>query len=107
MNDKHQETGASRALLILTIPAYGFVVAMRLDCLGQAKRAAFAAETLRRKLNRSIPSGLEGSPTPQGLCRGYARWLSRSRVVGRAGVCEAGLISHRYLARDNSLAANL
>ena len=44
MNDQDQETTAPRAPLILTIPAYSFVVAMHLDCLGQANRAAFFAE---------------------------------------------------------------
>jgi hypothetical protein len=45
MNYKHQEIGAP-ASLILTVPAYSFVVALNLDCLGRSNRAAFSAETV-------------------------------------------------------------
>jgi hypothetical protein len=45
MKNEHQENGASRASLILTVPAYSFVVALHLDCLGRSNRAAFSAET--------------------------------------------------------------
>lgn len=45
MNDKDQETATPRAPLILTIPAYSFVVALQLDCLGRSNRPAFSAET--------------------------------------------------------------
>ena len=45
MNHKYQEIGAP-ASLILTVPAYSFVVALHLDCLGRSNRAAFSAETV-------------------------------------------------------------
>ena len=45
MKNEHQENGASRASLILTVPAYSFVVALHLDSLGRSNRAAFSAET--------------------------------------------------------------
>jgi hypothetical protein len=45
MNDRHPETGAPSASLILTVPAYSFVVALHLDCLGGFNRATFSTET--------------------------------------------------------------
>jgi hypothetical protein len=46
MRDKHQETGAPTAPMILTVPAYSFVVALHLDCFGRSNRAASSAETV-------------------------------------------------------------
>ena len=39
MNYKHQENGALTGPLIFTVPAYGFVMALYLDCLGRSHRA--------------------------------------------------------------------
>ena len=46
MNDKDQENGALRGPLIFTVPAYGFVIALYLDCLARSNRPAFSAKTL-------------------------------------------------------------
>jgi hypothetical protein len=46
MRDKHQETGAPTAPMILTVPAYSFVVALQLDSLCRSNRAAFSDETV-------------------------------------------------------------
>jgi hypothetical protein len=40
-----KKTGAPSASLILTVPAYSFVVALHLDCLGRFNRATFSTET--------------------------------------------------------------
>jgi hypothetical protein len=45
MNDKHQEIAAPRVPLILTMPAYNFVVALHLDGLGRSSPGAFSDET--------------------------------------------------------------
>jgi hypothetical protein len=50
MNDKHQETRASTAPLILTVPCYGFVVAVPLDGLARSNHAALFTETLSTRL---------------------------------------------------------
>jgi hypothetical protein len=42
MNDIHRENGAPRGPLIFTVPAYGFVMALYLDWLGQSNRAVSA-----------------------------------------------------------------
>jgi hypothetical protein len=89
MNDKHHVTGAPRASLILTVPAYSFVVALDLDSLGRSNRAAFSAETfvgaadgetfetkdpsLRTKIIRVSSAETRGS-----RCRPLRRGLSRS-----------------------------
>ena len=44
MDAEHQENGAPRDPLIFTVPAYGFVMALYLDWLGQRKRAVFSAK---------------------------------------------------------------
>jgi hypothetical protein len=45
MNHKIQEVRAPRASLILTVPAYSFVVALHFDRLGRLNQAAFSAES--------------------------------------------------------------
>jgi hypothetical protein len=59
MNHNIQETRAPRASLILTVPAYGFVVALPIDCLGWFSQGAFSDETL--------VTGLKGSDHEQEL----------------------------------------
>ena len=64
MNDKDQETATPRAPLILTIPAYSFVVALQLDSLCRSNRAAFSDETFARgedQLTRDVPRGITTS----------------------------------------------
>ena len=39
MNNKDQENGEQTGPLIFTVPAYGFVMALYLDCLGRSHRA--------------------------------------------------------------------
>jgi hypothetical protein len=39
MNDRDQETKTWRSSLIFTVPAYGFVMALYLDSLGQSNQA--------------------------------------------------------------------
>jgi hypothetical protein len=39
MNDRDQETKTWRSPLIFTVPAYGFVMALYLDSLGQSNQA--------------------------------------------------------------------
>ena len=39
MNNKDQENGELTGPLIFTVPAYGFVMALYLDCLGRSHRA--------------------------------------------------------------------
>jgi hypothetical protein len=39
MNNKDQENGERTGPLIFTVPAYGFVMALYLDCLGRSHRA--------------------------------------------------------------------
>jgi hypothetical protein len=39
MNDRDQETKTWRSRLIYTVPAYGFVMALYLDSLGQSNQA--------------------------------------------------------------------
>jgi hypothetical protein len=64
MNEKHQETGESKAPLILTVPAYGFVVTLHLDSLCRPNRAAFSDETFARgkdELTREVLGGITTS----------------------------------------------
>ena len=42
MNDRDQETQVWRSPLIFTVPAYGFVMALYLDWLGQSKQVVSA-----------------------------------------------------------------
>ena len=42
MNDRDQEIKAWRSPLIFTVPAYGFVMALYLDWLGQSSQAVSA-----------------------------------------------------------------
>jgi hypothetical protein len=42
MNDRDQETKTWRSPLIFTVPAYGFVMALYLDSLGQFNQAVSA-----------------------------------------------------------------
>jgi hypothetical protein len=50
MNNKHQENGALTGPLIFTVPAYGFVMALYVDWLGQSSRAAVSAETFAEQV---------------------------------------------------------
>ena len=45
MNNKNQENGVLTGPLIFTVPAYGFVMALYLDWLGQSKPAAISFKT--------------------------------------------------------------
>jgi hypothetical protein len=52
MNNRDQETEVWRGPLILTVPAYGFVMALYLDWLGQSNRPF-------------LPNHTVGDPTTQ------------------------------------------
>jgi len=55
LNYKHQENGALRGLLIFTVPAYGFVMALYLDWLGRSNRAPFSAKTFAQEVEPVEP----------------------------------------------------
>ena len=84
MNDEHQETAAPRVPLILTIPAYNFVVALHLDYLGQSNRAAFSGETVGEEVERVDSSLRPGrrSATRQGPPRGRTVSCADPEFVG-------------------------
>jgi hypothetical protein len=56
MNNKHQENGALTGPLIFTVPAYGFVMALYVDWLGQSARAAVSAETFAEQVEPVEPA---------------------------------------------------
>ena len=58
MNNKDSENGALRGPLIFTVPAYGFVMALYLDWLGQSSQAV-SAKT-RRWLSDNSTENEEG-----------------------------------------------
>jgi hypothetical protein len=64
MNEKHQENAMPRTPLILTVPAYSFVVAMHLDCLGWSDRAAFSAEPVAKEVE-PVDSVRRRPPEPE------------------------------------------
>ena len=64
MKNEHQEDTTRRPPLILTVPAYCFVVALHLDSLCQSNRAAFSDETFARgedQLTRVLARGISTS----------------------------------------------
>jgi hypothetical protein len=46
MNDTHQEDEVLAGPLIFTVPAYGFVMALYLDCLAWSNARPFLGKTL-------------------------------------------------------------
>jgi hypothetical protein len=46
MNNKDEENGALGNRLIFTVPVYGFVMALYLDCLGWSNARPFPGKTL-------------------------------------------------------------
>jgi hypothetical protein len=50
MNDQDQEAAESRHPLILTVPAYNFVVALHPDCLGWSNGGALSAKNLAKEV---------------------------------------------------------
>jgi hypothetical protein len=80
MNDQDQEAAESRHPLILTVPAYNFVVALHPDCLGWSNGGLSPPKILRKKLNQLIPSRpCRRSSTPRRL---------RPTVVGPLQSCQ-------------------
>jgi hypothetical protein len=76
MKNEHQEDTTRRPPLILTVPAYCFVVALHLDCLGRSNQEAFSDETLARsedELTRDVPRGITTSR--------FARAFSARRLL--------------------------
>ena len=64
MKNEHQEDTTPRPPLILTVPAYGFVVALHLDALCRSNRAAFSNETFAKgedRLTRDVARGFTTS----------------------------------------------
>lgn len=63
MKNEHQDA-TRRPPLILTVPAYCFVVALHLDSLCRSNRAAFSDETFARsedQLTRDVARGITTS----------------------------------------------
>jgi len=50
MNTKDEENGAPGSPLIFTVPAYGFVMALYLDWVGQSYLGALPPKPLRKRL---------------------------------------------------------
>ena len=78
MNDKYQENWKPRAPLIVTVPAYSFVVALYLDCLGWSHRAALSAEPLATE-DEPVDSARLSPPEPEFLKdtrRPTTRWAA-------------------------------
>ena len=85
MKNEHQEDTTWRPPLILTVPAYSFVVALQLDCLGRSNQGAFSAETfvdaadgetfetkdpaLRTKITRVSSAGKRDAKQPAAVAR--------------------------------------
>ena len=65
MNNKHQENKALAGPLIFTVPAYGFVMALYVDWLGQSARAAFSAKTFAEEVE-AVESARFKPPTQAG-----------------------------------------
>jgi len=55
MNDEYSKNGTLTGPLIFTVPAYGFVMALYLDCLGQSHRAALSAKTFAAEVETVEP----------------------------------------------------
>ena len=50
MNNRGQETEASGSALIFTVPAYGFVMALYLDWLGQSSQVEYSENEAKQLL---------------------------------------------------------
>ncbi len=55
MNDEYSKNGTLTGPLIFTVPAYGFVMALYLDWLGQSHRAALSAKTFAEEVETVEP----------------------------------------------------
>jgi hypothetical protein len=62
-SDKDQENEVSRAPLIFTVPAYGFVMALYLDCLDRSNGAGFSTKTFAQEVDLVHPA----RPTSDGF----------------------------------------
>jgi hypothetical protein len=56
MNHKHQENGALTRPLILTVPAYGFVMALYVDWLGRSTRTPISGKTFAQEDELAEPA---------------------------------------------------
>jgi len=56
MNNKDQENGALGGPLIFTVPAYGFVMALYLDCLRRPNRADSSDKTFAQEIEPGEPA---------------------------------------------------
>jgi hypothetical protein len=55
MNHEYSKNGTLTGPLIFTVPAYGFVMALYLDWLGQSHRTALSAKTFAQAVEQSTP----------------------------------------------------
>jgi hypothetical protein len=55
MNDEYNKNGTLTGPLIFTVPAYGFVMALYHDWLGQSNRAALSAKTFAEEVETLEP----------------------------------------------------
>ena len=53
MNHRDQENGAMRGPLIFTVPAYGFVMALYLDWLGQSNQVNYPENEAKQLLQNA------------------------------------------------------
>ena len=56
MNNECNKNGTLTGPLIFTVPAYGFVMALYLDWLGQSNRVAFSAKTFAQEVEPIEPA---------------------------------------------------
>lgn len=84
MKNEHQEDTTRRPPLILTVPAYCFVVALHLDSLWRSNRAAFSGEAVGEQVERVDSSLRPGrrSATRQGTPRGRTVSCADPEFVG-------------------------
>ena len=88
MNDQDQEAAEPRHPLILTVPAYNFVVALHPDCLGWSNGGALSAKNLAKEVEpvdsvQSMPPELDSATPPS-----HSRW-SPPELSGAPGPAKA------------------
>jgi hypothetical protein len=59
LNTKEEENVALGGPVIFTVPAYGFVMALYLDWLGQSYRGALSAEAFAQEVDPIGPTRLK------------------------------------------------
>ena len=78
MNDRDEENGALGSRLIFIVPAYGFVTALYLDCLGWSNARPFPGKILPENGQPIEPARIK----PQG----YISCISWYRSLAYSGI---------------------